>query len=195
MIESTNRPRDGAVTHAFSSFPGLYNFTDSKIAATIKSYNLMFCGIYPLNQQDIKDGIPGILYGRYQGDTYAGGNPWQLLTAVLAKLMYQGAHTAMLQGSPDQLLSAQELEHWQELYDLPAQATRGQFVEAASQAGDAVMFRLYAHVKDGNGHIAEQIDKVSGQQKSANDLTWSYGNILDALKFGKKVGQLRGEWL
>ena len=65
----------------------------------------MFCGIYPLNQQDIKDGIPGILYGRYQGDSYAGGNPWQLLTAVLAKLMYQGASTQMLKGEPTDILS------------------------------------------------------------------------------------------
>ena len=29
--------------------------------------------------------------GRYPGDSYAGGNPWQLLTAVTAKLFYQGA--------------------------------------------------------------------------------------------------------
>jgi len=29
--------------------------------------------------------------GRYPGDSYAGGNPWQLLTAVLAKVFYQGA--------------------------------------------------------------------------------------------------------
>jgi hypothetical protein len=36
--------------------------------------------------------LPGILIGRYPDDVYAGGNPWQLLTAVLAKSFYQGAN-------------------------------------------------------------------------------------------------------
>ena len=31
--------------------------------------------------------MEGILIGRYPGDSYAGGNPWQLLTAVLGKLV------------------------------------------------------------------------------------------------------------
>lgn len=39
-----------------------------------------------------KGGVPGILIGRYPGDTYAGGNPWQLLTASFAKTFYQGAN-------------------------------------------------------------------------------------------------------
>ena len=32
-----------------------------------------------------------MLFGRYPGDSYAGKNPWQLLTAVTAKAFYQGA--------------------------------------------------------------------------------------------------------
>ena len=35
-------------------------------------------------------GDVGILIGRYPGDSYAGGNPWQLLTAVLGELFYLG---------------------------------------------------------------------------------------------------------
>lgn len=35
-------------------------------------------------------GEVGILIGRYPGDSYAGGNPWQLLTAVLGELFYLG---------------------------------------------------------------------------------------------------------
>ena len=33
----------------------------------------------------------GILIGRYPNDGYAGGNPWQLLTAVTAECFYVGA--------------------------------------------------------------------------------------------------------
>jgi GH15 family glucan-1,4-alpha-glucosidase len=49
-------------------------------------------------------------------------------------------------------------------------------------AGDAVMYRLFQHVKDRNGHIDEQIGKTSGVQTSAKDLTWSYANILSAMQ-------------
>jgi len=31
-------------------------------------------------------------------------------------------------------------------------------------------------------HITEQIDRNSGLQKSAKDLTWSYANILSAMQ-------------
>ena len=92
MYESTNREKDSAVTHAFSSFLGYYLPTDSKVAGTIKTLNNLFCLTFNINQIDNQKNIPGILYGRYQGDSYAGGNPWQLLTAVLGELFYQGAN-------------------------------------------------------------------------------------------------------
>jgi GH15 family glucan-1,4-alpha-glucosidase len=44
------------------------------------------------------------------------------------------------------------------------------------------MSRLYKYVKNDGGHIAEQIGKTSGAQTSAKDLTWSYANILSAMK-------------
>jgi GH15 family glucan-1,4-alpha-glucosidase len=49
------------------------------------------------------------------------------------------------------------------------------------------MYRLYQHVKGDNGHIAEQIDRSTGAQKSAKDLTWSYANILSAMQFREKA--------
>lgn len=55
------------------------------------------------------------------------------------------------------------------------------------QAGDAVLYRLYQHVKGANGHIFEQIDRNSGIQTSAHDLTWSYANILSAMKEREKA--------
>ena len=49
-------------------------------------------------------------------------------------------------------------------------------------AGDSVMSRLWSHVNSDDGRIDEQIDKNSGVQTSAQGLTWSYANILHALK-------------
>ena len=56
-------------------------------------------------------------------------------------------------------------------------------------AGDAVLTRLYDHVKDDGGRIDEQINKVSGKQSSAEGLTWSYANILHALHVRKSVAK------
>ena len=94
MTESANRQKDGAVVHAFSSF-GTHSITDEKVAKTMKVLANTFCGEYAINQKEVKDGVPGILIGRYPGDSYAGGNPWQLLTAVFAKTFYQGANVLL----------------------------------------------------------------------------------------------------
>lgn len=59
--------------------------------------------------------------------------------------------------------------------------------QAALSAGDAVMYRLFQHVKDRDGHIDEQISKTTGVQTSAKDLTWSYANILSAMQERKKA--------
>ena len=40
---------------------------------------LRFCGIYPVNHMETQDGVPGVLYGRYEKDRYghmSQGNPW-----------------------------------------------------------------------------------------------------------------------
>lgn len=181
MMEAfTNRQQDGAVIHAFSSFPGYYSWTDSKVSATIRKYAKTFCDEYPINQKDNEAGIPGILIGRYPGDVYAGGNPWQLLTAVLAELFYKGA-TAMTQHNF--VLEAEDKKEWSLLFNLPETASQSDIAMAAAKAGDAVLFRLWKYVKNDNGHINEQIEKNNGKQTSAEDLTWSYANILTALHY------------
>jgi glucoamylase len=62
-------------------------------------------------------------------------------------------------------------------------------VKVMIQAGDAVLYRIYQHVKSDNGHIFEQMDRISGIQKSAHDLTWSYANILSAMKEREKAAE------
>lgn len=78
MMESTNRQKDAAVIHAFSSLNtgSYYPYDSPYIAGTIDTLNSLFCISYTVNQADNNQSIPGILYGRYQGDSYAGGNPW-----------------------------------------------------------------------------------------------------------------------
>lgn len=87
-------------------------------------------------------------------DSYAGGNPWPLLTASLAELFYQGA-TTMLTRSLSEEVQAHEYEHVQELLKLGPKPTRSEVAAAYKSAGDAVMYRLYTHVKNDNYRVDE----------------------------------------
>lgn len=71
-------------------------------------------------------------------------------------------------------LKAADQKAWFNLLKLPEAAPLSQQVKALIQAGDAVLYKLYQYVKDKDGHIDEQIDRNTGVQKSARDLTWSY---------------------
>lgn len=78
LYEAKGREQDGAVIHAIASFgkSTAYTPTSSATAATIKQYNQTFCMEWDINRTDNDNKVPGILYGRYPGDSYAGGNPW-----------------------------------------------------------------------------------------------------------------------
>lgn len=67
-------------------------------------------------------------------------------------------------------------------------------VQVFQNAGDSVMQRIYAHVKDSKFHISEQIDKHTGTQVSAENLTWSYANILTALKRRESLDSKKCQW-
>eukprot|EP01059_Diplonema_ambulator_P037065 TRINITY_DN9610_c0_g1_i1.p1 TRINITY_DN9610_c0_g1~~TRINITY_DN9610_c0_g1_i1.p1 ORF type:complete len:491 (+),score=156.57 TRINITY_DN9610_c0_g1_i1:35-1507(+) len=190
--ESTNREVDGSVIHAIVSFGG--NDTDlgplsDKAASTLAHYEQVFCSQYPINNNDTAKGVPGIMIGRYPGDQYGGGNPWQLLTAAVAELYYAvslgvSTHSAY-QAAMTQPFKADDanFKGWRQ--HLGAK-TPSELAASAKSSGDSVMTRLFYHVQ-GNGVVYEQIDKYNGTQKSAYGLTWSYANILNALHMRSKL--------
>ena len=117
IYECNGREKDGAVIHAIITFGEyLYPPTSPEAAATVAAWNNAFCNEYPINQQDNGAGKPGILIGRYPGDSYAGGNPWQLLTAAHAEIFYLGASAWL-----DQVLqhgdvkTTEEHQKWREI--------------------------------------------------------------------------------
>merc|ERR1711973_696032 len=194
LYESTNRPYDGAVIHSIATF-GEYLFPPSsqEAAATIQVLAKTFCQEYPINQQEISAGKPGLLIGRYPGDSYAGGNPWQLLTAVLGELFYLGGQATYkdIQRRGDFSLRYSDYKEWINLLRLEETATAVDLAAAQVAAGDAVMTSLWSHVQDAGGRIDEQIDKHTGVQTSAAGLTWSYANILHALHVRDGVQSLK----
>eukprot|EP01089_Gocevia_fonbrunei_P016118 TRINITY_DN4924_c0_g1_i1.p1 TRINITY_DN4924_c0_g1~~TRINITY_DN4924_c0_g1_i1.p1 ORF type:complete len:526 (-),score=98.74 TRINITY_DN4924_c0_g1_i1:46-1623(-) len=190
VLESTNRPQDAAVILAFNdgyTGDGMFSPTDSRVAATISSYNNLFCSEYPINQKDYSNGIPGILYGRYAGDHYGGGNPWILSTAALAELLYRGATETLEKGT---VPSKYDFEtYWTGIMGLGddessyEDLTVERFSQLLAETGDAVLDRIAYHVKGSGFHLAEQIDKNTGVQCSATDLTWSYATVIKAMYY------------
>ncbi len=198
IYESTNRQQDGAVIHSIATFGEfLYGPTSSEAADTIKVYAKTFCDEYPINREEIAAGIPGILIGRYPGDNYAGGNPWQLLTAALAEVFYLGAEANLknVKDNGDFVLDPEANESWMDLLGLAKGATMMELALRQMEAGDAVMTRLYGHVNKDGGRVDEQIDKNTGEQTSAEGLTWSYANILHAMKVREQAVTIKGQVL
>ena len=130
------------------------------------------------------------------GDTYAGGNPWVLSSAALANLFYRAGREVLQknQAPGDDARTA-----WATAFGLSQDAGGSEsFPTSPSgaanvflRAGDSVLLRVRSHVEADGFHLAEQIDRDSGLQKSAKDLTWSYAETLSAMDArGKLVALL-----
>lgn len=183
-LEDVSRPKDSAVIVGFNDAfenDGLFEPTSYEVASTVNAYNTMFCTEYAVNTDDTAKNIPGVLYGRYAGDTYAGGNPWVLSTGALASLFYRAANFVLGKGGvpTDEALAMWETALNLEAGSMPKTATA--LAEYFAAAGDSTLLRLKAHVGGDKGHLSEQLDRNTGVQMSASDLTWSYAEVLNAM--------------
>lgn len=191
IFESTNREEDAAVILGFNngySDDGFLSPTDPRVTATINTLNTLFYFSFPINTADSEAGVPGILYGRYEGDTYAGGNPWILTSASLAQLFYRGATDFVGQNIKPHPSS---LADWQQIFlrinreyhtiRKLKQLSSLEFSQLVTSAGDAVLDRIRYHTEADNFHLSEQLDKNTGDEASATDLTWSYATVLKAM--------------
>ena len=68
----------------------------------------------------IKKLFLGVLIGRYPGDSYAGGNPWPLLTAVTAELFYLGGQATLkkIKENGNFALTSEENKEWLSLLNV-----------------------------------------------------------------------------
>lgn len=115
-MESKIRSHDGATICALNkgyNNDGFIAATSPWVPHTIKTLNENFCTDFPLNNIATKEGIPGILYGRYPGDKYMGGNPWFLISGALAELFYRGATLTGVNGLADP-----ELLAWKDFFKM-----------------------------------------------------------------------------
>lgn len=134
---------------------GLFAWNDPLVVSTLQKTSQAFANLYPINQNN---DIPGVAIGRYpedryDGNNFAGGNPWTLCTLAMAQSLYRYAGLEIEQGNIS------------EANKILAQADK--FVE-----------RIKYHAEQ-DGSLSEQIDKNTGGMTSAANLTWNYSAILD----------------
>lgn len=174
VFEATNRRKDTAVIEAFNvgaMNDGLFEPLSREVVATLIGLSNTFCTNFHINQQAANASIPGVLFGRYDGDHYAGGNPWVLLTASAANLLYRQAEASARGAAPGPQVAA----------DLAKLLGRNVTAQNLLGAGDAILLLMKRYLVNGM-HMNEQIDRNTGALLSAKDLTWNYANVLKAMQ-------------
>lgn len=137
-------------------------FSDTRIQASLQMLASTFASLYPVN----RNGPPAPGIGRYPEDRYDGGkntagHPWFLITAAFANTYYKSAGEFFESGKTD---LANEM------------ATKG----------DDYLRRVKMHTA-ADGSLSEQFDRNHGFEKSARDLTWSYAELIQAIKTRQKL--------
>lgn len=174
--ESANRRGDAAVLEAFNEGylgDGVYGPLDVRVLHTLIFMQRHFCAEYAVNYARAGN-VRGVLIGRYPRDKYAGGNPWILLSASFASVLYRASAELRRasEASEEQLTLLRELVGDSDL-------AREDLADALLGAGDGILANIKALAPD--LHFTEQLSRQTGQPLGAADLTWSYANVLKAL--------------
>ena len=168
---------------------------------------------FPINSrpsdQDDEDvdetSLQGTGIGRYPEDVYdgygnsrRGGNPWFLCTSSAAEVLFQtashvsvaGTLTITETGLPfyEALLASSSLDVNTGTFS-PSDALFHSVIERLQSVGDEFLQVVKTHV-DADGRMSEQFDRVTGYMRGAEDLTWSYGAFLQAVRARKTTKQL-----
>lgn len=150
--------------------------------------------------------LAGVALGRYPEDTYngydsdpdnGGGNPWFLCTSTAAELMYR-THSHIC-SSANLTISALGWPFYSSLLSTSGMmpeigATYGRDNElvravlaALKALGDEFLGVVKRHT-GGDGSMSEQINRNTGFEQGARDLTWSSGAFLKAVWARNKNG-------
>ena len=188
LIESNNRPYDSLVisglVNGYNQDSFLYP-TSFEIASTVNEYNIMFTQ-YNINTQDTENNIGGILYGRYNGDTYQGGNPWVPMTTTLAMLLYNAA----IYVHDGNIPSKHEMTMWHTALNVPHDIACTMKIENIFvAAGDSVLGRVKYHISGNDGILYEEINKENGYPTGNQNLSASYASFFRCLKVREDISK------
>ncbi|KNE60023.1 hypothetical protein AMAG_05463 [Allomyces macrogynus ATCC 38327] len=164
---------------------GILTVDDDRVLATAHVLAQHHLRTFAVNTQYRTDLPPAI--GRYEEDTYLGGNPWFLTTLAMAELHYRVAARAARRGSIT--VTGRSVAFFQGLPGAPSVTTGTTIVkndsrfsgmlQALMNRGDGYMVRTRVHM-GADGRMDEQIDRWTGPMKSAKALTGSYAAFVTA---------------
>lgn len=166
---------------------GFFTPGSDKILATSLAIKSAFADLYTINKDNSSGLAPAI--GRYPEDKYDGistseGNPWFLTTLAFPELYLRAIDEWKAAGS---VKVSDISEAFFKQFDLSAvsgteySADSKEFANltAAIKAEAETFFaRVQHHITDGS--MTEEIDRDSGEQVGAHDLTWSYASFITA---------------
>lgn len=176
-----------------------FRITSEACLSTAFYIRYLFEGLYQINVINKDKKIGGSLMGRYPNDVYDGnksfyGNPWFLCTNLMAAFYYLVAEE-LLAGAKikvtflvKQFLNQLDVDlnvSTSTVIDNQAACFKPLLI-ALIQAGDTILKAVKhscVQYEDGSDlHMSEQIDRATGNQCSAPDLSWSYTALLTALR-------------
>jgi glucoamylase len=184
-----------------------FALTSEEVISTAYYARYAFEGLYQINTRNKALGIAGSLVGRYCSDVYDGnhsiyGNSWFLCTNMLAAFYY-GLAQQLLEGNSISVsfLVKQFLQQVAPAIDIAIGAKLSKaspcfkaLIETLITQGDDILQVIKAcsvTYKDGSAlHMSEQIDRASGKQISAQDLSWSYATLLTAVRLRAETVKL-----
>ncbi|GAA6029736.1 hypothetical protein JCM8097_001025 [Rhodosporidiobolus ruineniae] len=176
-----------------SSSCALYSFSPCSpySLSTLHALLRSFDGLYPLNPPASSSSSPPsrprpLAIGRYAEDTYYGGNPWYLTTLGAAEMLYRAVwawerNGRIEVGEVDEGFWAAVVGERVEkgTYEKGGEGRFEELVGAVTEFADG-LFDIVRRFTPSTGQLDEQFDKVTGEGRSARDLTWSYIAVLTA---------------
>lgn len=169
-----------AVNHGRVAGPRFSN-RDERLWSTLDKLEAIFRVSFPLNQRYPR----GPAIGRHEGDGYYGGNAFFFLIAGYAEHYFRLAEFA--RGTPGTMeVTALRAPTLTEVLDRPVEVGTvihlpdAPLADAFARKGEAFLRTMLDQIPE-DGMMAEQFDKVTGQPRSARDLTWSYASLLTAI--------------
>jgi len=178
----------------------LYPVNHEGVLQTTLALERLFADTYPINARSRL--IPGVAIGRYPEDRYDGyrtdslGNPWPSITIAFAMFYYKLAGRYRMLGSI--AVTAGNLDFLQHLTgregnspvpgeDLAAGEPAFEEILTALRArGDTFLLRVRHHL-GAEGSMAEQMNRFTGFQQGAADLTMGYAAFLLAVEARRTV--------
>ncbi|WP_437594806.1 glycoside hydrolase family 15 protein [Sorangium sp. So ce1000] len=173
-----------------------YPVDQEQVLATAAALERTFEVMYPIN--DPSERIEGIAIGRYPEDRYDGyrtdslGNPWPSLTIAFAAYYYKLAERYLRLERA--VLTSTSLPFFERLPLEDPRFRPGEelllgdprfddLVDALRRKGDAFLGRVHYHINP-DGSLSEQMNRTTGYQQGAPDLSMNYAAYILAAEIG-----------